>query len=687
MDDKNTFNVTPYLFDVFPRMVEAIGNLSNRLKQLIQQSTPDLKVFQIPDGRSEVAKLLSELNLGTDEARVKTLGSFSEQDEAHVKGLETQIEELRKTDPAVLIKQKNRALEDVGQLEEKLHGLGEKLSTATIDSVKTVCQEITALKEQAIAVSAAAFSTEPVQPIGTVAWKALIEAAIAYNQEAYPGQPLPANVEGVRCILCQQPLQPEAKKRLSRFLASVSSDIENKLKGASKRLDNLLQPLKSLDTKFFGPASSYRRTAEDAINNLTPKVDALIGFYEKRRQAIINSIQTNTWPAFANADLAVIGELSQLKTDLLNNIEELKKKDAAELIKKLSDDLCLLKERKILSTRLPEVLKALERLRWIGKASKIVPISHRVVTERQKALMNQLVGKGFSNRFRENCKQLGLEMPLDFKIAGAEGETNRKLSFETAGGASAVPSMVLSEGEQTAAALGDFLTEVTLNETPVGIIFDDPVSSMDHMRKELIAKRLVEEATKRQVIIFTHDIIFSHYLATEAERLGGRFNFCGRTVARKHDGLVGCVDELIFPHSHYEGEAATRAKSFLDVAKGATGVEQRNHLEKACGSLRTAYEDFVQRKLFNDIVGRWRENIKFTFRDLYVDEKIVARVDERMSALSRFIDAHSHSEAYHEKPLTVDYVESEIQAYHVIVKDYKAAKKAWEANKGKTTFI
>jgi hypothetical protein len=220
----------------------------------------------------------------------------------------------------------------------------------------------------------------------------------------------------------------------------------------------------------------------------------------------------------------------------------------------------------------------------------------------------------------------------------------------------------------------------------MGIVFDDPVSSMDHLRKDLIARRLVEEATKRQVIIFTHDIIFSHYLATEAEKLGGGFIFTGRTVARKYDGLVGCVDEMLFPHSHYEGEAAKRAQNFLDSAKGSTGATQRDHLEKACGSLRTAYEDFIQRKLFNDVVGRWRENIKFTLKDLYVDEAIVTRVDERMASLSRYIDAHSHSEAYREKPLIIDFVEQELQAYHIIVKDYRLVKKDWEAKKGKATF-
>ncbi|MBE8233310.1 MAG: hypothetical protein HAW67_06195, partial [Endozoicomonadaceae bacterium] len=40
----------------------------------------------------------------------------------------------------------------------------------------------------------------------------------------------------------------------------------------------------------------------------------------------------------------------------------------------------------------------------------------------------------------------------------------------------------------------------------------DPVSSLDHMHRENLAKRLVNKAEERQVIIFTHDIHFLHFL-------------------------------------------------------------------------------------------------------------------------------------------------------------------------------
>ena len=67
---------------------------------------------------------------------------------------------------------------------------------------------------------------------------------------------------------------------------------------------------------------------------------------------------------------------------------------------------------------------------------------------------------------------------------------------------------VLSEGEFRAVALAAFLAELATGGGNSGIIFDDPVSSLDNEHRTEVAERLVREARYRQVIIFTHDIAF-----------------------------------------------------------------------------------------------------------------------------------------------------------------------------------
>src|SRR5690606_3999306 len=62
---------------------------------------------------------------------------------------------------------------------------------------------------------------------------------------------------------------------------------------------------------------------------------------------------------------------------------------------------------------------------------------------------------------------------------------------------------ILSEGEQTCVALAAFLTELATATHNSALVFDDPVTSLDHKWRKRVATRLVEEGHKRQIIIFT----------------------------------------------------------------------------------------------------------------------------------------------------------------------------------------
>ena len=69
---------------------------------------------------------------------------------------------------------------------------------------------------------------------------------------------------------------------------------------------------------------------------------------------------------------------------------------------------------------------------------------------------------------------------------------------------------MLSEGEQRALGLACFLADAVGQPVKHGIIVDDPVSSLDHVRLRRVANRLVREAASgRQVIIFTQIFCFS----------------------------------------------------------------------------------------------------------------------------------------------------------------------------------
>jgi wobble nucleotide-excising tRNase len=105
---------------------------------------------------------------------------------------------------------------------------------------------------------------------------------------------------------------------------------------------------------------------------------------------------------------------------------------------------------------------------------------------------------------------------VSLQSRSAKGKPLHKLKLELSQAKS--PRDILSEGEQRAIAMGSFLAEVSIGGGTGGIVVDDPVSSLDHKRRERVAARLVQEAEKRQVIIFTHDLYFLAVLMEEASR-------------------------------------------------------------------------------------------------------------------------------------------------------------------------
>ena len=79
---------------------------------------------------------------------------------------------------------------------------------------------------------------------------------------------------------------------------------------------------------------------------------------------------------------------------------------------------------------------------------------------------------------------------------------------------------VFSEGERTALGLAAFFTEACLDRSRSALVLDDPVTSLDHIRRGLVAERIVALAASRQVIVFTHDVAFVADLNREASSQG-----------------------------------------------------------------------------------------------------------------------------------------------------------------------
>lgn len=200
------------------------------------------------------------------------------------------------------------------------------------------------------------------------------------------------------------------------------------------------------------------------------------------------------------------------------------------------------------------------------------------------------------------------------------------------------PREILSEGEQRAIAIGSFLAEVGLSGDKGGIVFDDPVSSLDHRRRERLAKRLTAEAAERQVIVLTHDIYFLCILVEEAESAG--VAMITQSLTRHSEGF-GVAD----PELPFEGKNATRRITALKAQhptiaklfKDGDEQEHRKQTVSAYCDLRMAWERTVEEVLLRKVVLRFRKGVETQrLAEVFVNDNDYVQVDAGMTKCSNY---------------------------------------------------
>lgn len=213
----------------------------------------------------------------------------------------------------------------------------------------------------------------------------------------------------------------------------------------------------------------------------------------------------------------------------------------------LRAELNELKDRQWLSGIKVDVLAEITRLKSIVALDEALKDTRQnTITSKNTALSEALITERLRARFAQEIGHLNLaELAIELTQASSQHGISRfKVSliqskFRNAG-------EVLSEGEYRCVALAGFMAELATNNSDSGIIFDDPVSSLDHLHREAIAKRLAEEGRKRQVIVFTHDLPFLFLLrnaCTQIDDPSQKTEIALRHIQRRQDGPGHCRNE------------------------------------------------------------------------------------------------------------------------------------------------
>jgi energy-coupling factor transporter ATP-binding protein EcfA2 len=408
--------------------------------------------------------------------------------------------------------------------------------------------------------------------------------------------------------LCQQPLTEEAIERMQSFEIFVQDDTESKAKAKERSARERLSPLMSLQFAIKPHAAGLEEiAAEDAT--LRKTVARHFAGARLRRFTFLRSLHHPT--EVARAPINPAGKLEEIIQGLGSRAAELDRLvDPIERTRR-EKELSELEDRQHLAASM-----SLVESEWLRiLAIELLEVCCRdfattAITNLGNKLADEVVTPQLRDRFLEELSSLvSNKVRVEIaRVGGRYGSPQYQVRFLAKPDAKVLT--VLSEGEQTCVALAAFLTEVATMDHHSALVFDDPVTSLDHRWRKKVAERLVKEAAVRQVIVFTHDLIFVNDLQDLAHQK--RVDQVSRSVDRGTSGTGIVEDGLPWRWKSVEDrldKLEKRARAAKQMFDDSRDEEYREEAIAIYNDLRATWERALESVAFAGVVQRHRDYI------------------------------------------------------------------------------
>ncbi len=525
VDDENEVVYEPYGGDVFQKLVRLMQELHRRLEQ--EKPTPiPLAAGDMPAGTTAV-QFLAELNERTATAEIDAATEWTQEDQQKLERLTRDVAkadaEAGDTTKRVLAIRTTK--DRITEFVRKIKDIDSMLSSEKEAILRQQVNELQICKKAFRISSQESFdlAREPLSGVGENEWQELYKAAKEYSVKfAYQGKEFPQTSEGDICVLCMQPLSEDAKNRFQRFKEFMEQSAKQKMEAAKQQLMETLKRLEDID---FGIVDSYKDAITEIRNRNGSCVSQVNGYIEKMLARKMSMVAMGTGQSLGELPPPEQFPERQIQTiveALESEAQSLTKLSTPEYLNACKQRKTELEARKKLSERKTEILTYVGALKTAKKYDNAIgETDHRAVTRKGTEIKSIALTPSFEVCLNTEFANLDVTLPLKLVPCGREGEMKHKLKLDNC----QLPrrttiTEILSEGEERVVAIASFLAELNACGHTNPIVFDDPVSSLDHIWREKVAKRLVDEARHRQVIVFTHDIVFATDIKNEAESCG-----------------------------------------------------------------------------------------------------------------------------------------------------------------------
>ena len=673
LDQSNNINFTPTQIKIFDKVAITISKLEEKLaseRNSKKKDNPFLVMFR-DNATTSTATFCKAINGTTKDEEFLKYANFNPKvDQAKMDSLQKQIDEKKKLD---ISKVKSKLIMDIQYLEAfeaTLQQVVDMFTVAKMNEVNQIVKDILEKKKIVEGLSVKSFDDGIFNTIGSTEWKKLISTArTLYEAEKLASE----NKEPEHCMLCHQKLTKKAETLFQKYWEFLESKSESELSELNRKQSTLLrdfQYIKTMYPKFLATDAGVKVLSEDdplylaqlkvQFTTLERMVDDWTSRIEKLKEV--------------NRDLVPVIDLAKIST-LVNRktAEESNLVDPSSDIVALSSQWNELNHKMEITAVKDACLEYITFLDWTSKADNVNFAGIKMATTKKRT-ESFLVGvaQNYKGVFNQELSKLGCDFNLIMHTSGEQGSTVKEYKLDFAEDYN--PSQILSEGEQNACSIADFLTEVQLNKNNCGIVFDDPVSSLDHERKDKIAQRLAIEAGQRQVVVLTHDIVFMSQLAKHAER--NQIPVAAHWM-KQINSIPGCVEDNTSPKLTTLTSLKTDSQNAVKNYTSLGAKDQEQALGAGFDYLRSACEALIEEILFAGTIKRYDDQIRVqNLEEVIFDQTSALKIVDLHGRISEVLLAHNRSDLQRENPLSLDDFNAFRKEFDELEKELRESRKA-----------
>lgn len=629
VDDELEYVYVPAVLALFNHVIDGIKAVQTQVDEAIRAlgSKPLDLLPRFTSGTS-IYPLIESLGPGTDLEKLKERADTDP-------GVDARIEEMRRTVASLEADTVGAAIK-LRQRDQRILTQASEAALIIADlDASAYNKELTTLgglEEDYRLFRTALFQAADLPAELDDTWSAFIDAGGKYQEHLAS---LGAH-DAERCLYCRQPLGAAAQTLVSKYAEYLEDKIAAGIAASKSRLLQYSEPVTSIHAGDAVTFASEYTDAEDKpgfhveLDRTLETLATVVANLQSRTrveptvvehaagdaQALSAALETTT------RELEELGEQSTARTETLieKRKELLELEAAAELTKSWA--------------AIDEYVRNAKQAQQLTLLSKPMSTLGRAVTGLAKQASDQLINDSFDALFA--AERAALRAPeLKVEFVGRQGRAHRRKVLT----GKHKPSKVFSEGEQKVLAMADFLAEARLAGITAPVIFDDPVTSLDHRRINEVAERIASLAETTQVIVFTHDILF----ATTLLNLMAKTKRC-TYLQITDEGGKGRVTRASGPRWDTIKNITATINRTIDSARAVEGDEQAALIRTGYDWIRSWCEVFTEIELLKGVTQRYQPNVSMGNLENIKAAALpsaIETVSRIFHEACRYIDGHS----------------------------------------------